>query len=170
MEGEGGQIAAEPGAGAIALPGTLLHEVFQHARECYPEEACGLLLGPSGARPVRIERCTNVQNNRKLSGQSDLDARHGYWIDEGELMRCLKRAEREGHEILVIYHSHVDTGAYFSATDAEQALGPDGRPLYPGVLQLVVGVDEHGVREAAGFTWSAEQSRFVGHAIREVRA
>ncbi len=155
---------------AIPLPSALLHEVFQHARECYPEEACGLLLGPPGATPVRIERCTNVQNNRKQAGKSELDARHGYWIDEGELMRCLKQAEREGHEIRIIYHSHVDTGAYFSATDVEQALGPDDQPLYPGVLQLVVGVDESGVREVAGFTWSAEQSRFVGHAIQEVLA
>lgn len=155
----------DPEQSAVALPRALLHEVFQHAIECYPEEACGLLLGPPGSEPETIERCTNVQTRRKLRGESDLDAHEGYWIDEGELLRAIKRAEREGREIRVIYHSHVDAGAYFSRADMEGALGPHGQPNYPGAIQLVLSVHEDGVRDAVAFVWTDE--RFVGRALQE---
>ena len=158
----------DPERPAVALPRALLHEVFQHARECYPEEACGLLLGPPSAEPETIERCTNVQTRRKLRGESDLDAQHGYWIDESELLRAIKRSEREGNEIRAIYHSHIDTGAYFSRADLEGALGPLGQPSYPLAIQLVISVHEDGVRDAAAFVWT--DGRFVGRALQETGA
>ena len=88
----------DPALPGVPVPRELIHELFQHARECYPEEACGLLVGPRGGPPVRIERCTNVQTRRKLQGESQLDARHGYWMDERELLRALQTTEQEGHE------------------------------------------------------------------------
>lgn len=156
---------ADPEQPGVAMPRSLLHEVFQHAIECYPEEACGLLLGPAAAEPQTIERCTNVQRRRKLSGDSELDAGHGYWIDETELLRAIQRAEREGTEIRVIYHSHVDTGAYFSRADLEGAIGPHGEPNYPGAIQLVLSVHDDGVRDAAAFIWT--DGRFVGRVLQE---
>ena len=159
---------ADPDLPSMGLPAELLLEVYQHARECYPEEACGLLVGPKGGPPARIERCHNVQDRRKLLGESELDARHGYWIDEKELMLALQRAEREGQALQVVYHSHVDTGAYFSHADLVAALGPEGLPLWPGVAQLVVAVYHEGVRDAAYFTWDEEARRFVGRAVAQV--
>lgn len=159
---------ADPERPPAELPSVLVHEIFLHSRECYPEEACGLLLGPPGGPPTRIERCTNVQTRRKLDGLSELDARHGYWIDERELLRALRRAEEEGSSLLVIYHSHVDTEAYFSETDRDAALGPDGRPLWPGVAQLVLSVYEDGVRDMACFVWAEDVRGFVGQAVRQV--
>ncbi len=147
------------------LPAELLREVYQHARECYPEEACGLLVGPRGAAPRRIERCTNVQRRRKLAGESELDAHEGYWIDERELLQALRRAEQEGDVLRVIYHSHVDTGAYFSHADQAAALGPGDTPLWPGVAQLVVSVYESGVRDAAYFDWDEPLHAFRGHSV-----
>jgi proteasome lid subunit RPN8/RPN11 len=158
----------EPGVAAIPLARELIYEVFQHSRECYPEEACGLLLGPEGGPSNRIARCTNVQTRRKLAGESDLDARHGYWIDERELVEVLRRAGEEGDALLWIYHSHVDTGPYFSHTDLDSALGPDGTPLWPGVGQLVISVYEDGVRDVAGYVWDDASAAFHGRAVQEV--
>ena len=39
----------------------------------------------------------------------------------------------------VIYHSHVDAGAYFSETDRRQAL-VGGEPAYPGAVYVVTSV------------------------------
>ena len=149
-----------------ALPRELLVEVFQHARECYPEECCGLLTGADGESPTRVVRCTNVQSTRVARGESDLDARRAFWIDEQELLNALRGAEQRGERLVVVYHSHVDTAAYLSHTDLEGALGPDGRPLYPGAAQLVVSVQESGVLGAALFEWDEASRRFQGRAVR----
>ena len=61
----------------------------------------------------------------------------------------------------VIYHSHPNGRAYFSPTDQKMATSPWGDgPAYP-VQQLVVGVDQHRVVEAALFAWSDEDRGFV---------
>jgi proteasome lid subunit RPN8/RPN11 len=158
---------ANPGVPPARLPRRLMAEVFGHARECYPDECCGLLVGPPGGSPEQVVRCTNVQNTRYSSGESKLDARHGFWINEIEIIRALREAERLGHELLAVYHSHVDADAYFSRTDEEAALGPDGRPLWPGAAHLVVSVRGGLVRGAALFEWRELEGRFVGRALRE---
>ena len=151
---------------AVQLSREVLLEVFQHARECYPEECCGLLTGADPELPARVVRCSNVQSTRVARGESDLDARRAYFIDEQELLNALRGAEQRGERLVVIYHSHVDTAAYLSFTDLEGALGPDGRPLYPGVAQLVVSVQESGVLGAALFAWDDASRRFLGRAVR----
>ncbi len=152
--------------GPAVLPRDLLHEVFQHARECYPEECCGLLTGTDRATPVRVIRCSNVQSARVARGESDLDASRAFWIDEQELLNALRGAEQRGERLVVIYHSHVDTAAYLSFTDLEGALGPDGRPIYAGAAQLVISVGESGVQGAALFDWDESAQRFRGRAVR----
>ena len=148
------------------LPRELVLEVFQHARECYPEECCGLLLGTDVQGALRVLRCANVQNARAARGESDLDARRAFWIDEQELLLALRDADQRGERLVAVYHSHVDTEAYLSFTDLAGAIGPDGSPLYPGAHQLVVSVQESGVRSAALFTWDAAAQRFRGRALR----
>jgi proteasome lid subunit RPN8/RPN11 len=106
-----------------------------------------------------------VQRRRKLAGESDLDAHDGYCIDERELLQALRRAEQQGEVLRVIYHSHVDTGAYFSHADSAAALGPHGAPLWPGVAQLVVSVYESGVRDAAYFEWDEDVRVFRGRSV-----
>ncbi len=145
----------------------LLAEVFAHARECYPEECCGLMLGPPQGEPERVVRCTNVQNTRFSKGESHLDAAHGFWIDEQELQHALLSAEERGEILRVIYHSHVNTEAYLSHTDVEASLGTDGAPLWSGVAQLVVSVGDHRVKDAAVFKWDSENATYIGRFARE---
>ena len=158
--------ASDPDAEPAELPRELLLEVFQHARECYPEECCGLLTGTDAQGPLHVVRCTNVQSQRVARGESNLDASRAFWIDEQELLNALRAAEASGEKLLVIYHSHVDTAAYLSHTDVAGALGPDGEPLYPGSAQLVVSVRESGVGEAALFAWDPAQRAFRGRPAR----
>lgn len=153
---------SDPTAPPAELPRELLLEVFQHARECYPEECCGLLLGTDERGPLHVVRCTNVQSQRVARGESNLDASRAFWIDEQELLHALRAAESSGEKLLVIYHSHVDTAAYLSHTDVAGALDPAGEPLYPGSAQLVVAVHDSGVAEAALFEWDASEKVFRG--------
>jgi len=156
----------DPELDPAQLPRELLLEVFQHARECYPEECCGLLTGTDSAGPLHVVRCTNVQSQRVARGESNLDASRAFWIDEQELFHALRAAESAGERLMCIYHSHVDAAAYLSHTDVAGALGPDGEPLYSGASQLVVSVRDSGVDGAALFVWDAESKSFRGRAAR----
>ena len=83
----------DPTAPAYVLPRALAAEVYQHARECYPEECCGLLLARPGAPAHRIVRCTNVQGTRAAAGGKavraarDVSASGPAAADSGELRR-----------------------------------------------------------------------------------
>jgi hypothetical protein len=60
----------------------------------------------------------------------------------------------------VIYHSHVDAGAYFSPTDRQQAL-IGGEPTYPGATYLVTSVMGGQVDAVAGFRWNEREREFA---------
>jgi proteasome lid subunit RPN8/RPN11 len=145
----------------------VLLEVYEHARECYPEECCGVLVGPRGEAPRRAYRCTNVQNRLYAAGKSTLDARHGFWIDETDLMTVTREAEEAGEQVMAVYHSHVDTGAYLSQADVRGALGPGGEPLWPAIGYLVVSVQGGTVRGAGYFEWDEGEGAFVGRPVQE---
>ncbi len=150
----------------VELPRDLATELFSHARECYPEECCGILTGPPDAPPERLVRCTNVQSQRLAQGESDLDATQAFWIDELELLQALREAESRGHTLRAVYHSHIDKAAYLSHTDLRGAIGPEGTPLWPGASQLVVSVSAGQVSEAAIYQWDAAERRFEGRLVK----
>ncbi|MCE2392418.1 MAG: M67 family metallopeptidase [Proteobacteria bacterium] len=155
----------DPGQGEVRLPRELMLEIYGHARECHPEECCGVVVGRPDPAGWRAVRCSNVQNARRAQGDSDLDARHAFWIDERELLEALKRAEGRGEQLRAIYHSHVDTAAYLSHEDLRGALGANGQPQWPGTAQIVVSVWEDGVRGAGWFAWDDAGERYRGRPI-----
>jgi proteasome lid subunit RPN8/RPN11 len=158
----------EPELPALELPRALILELYGHARECYPEECCGLVVGRESHTDWRAVRCSNVQNARKAQGESELAAGEAFWIDEGELLAALRAAEAAGESMQAIYHSHADTAAYLSHIDVRNATGATGRPLWPGLAHVVVSVFEDGAREAGWFEWDEVAGRFRGRRIREV--
>jgi proteasome lid subunit RPN8/RPN11 len=60
----------------------------------------------------------------------------------------------------VIYHSHIDAGAYFSETDRRNAL-IDGQPAYPGTTYVVVAVDIGRAGAARAYRWADDRVDFV---------
>lgn len=140
------------------IPRPVLDAVYAHAREGYPEEVCGLILGARDGAPDEARRCENRQN--ALHAEDPVafprDARTAYNLGPKDLF-FLDKSLRSARPVRIIYHSHVDVGAYFSAED-ERAAAPDGELLYP-VDYLVVDVRADGVRGARLFRFS--DGRFV---------
>jgi len=89
--------------------------IHAQAVEEYPFESCGVILARGSER--RLLRCRNAQN--ELHARDPVrytrDARTAYYIDPKDLLR-IGELERQGFDVAVIYHSHVDAGAYFSET------------------------------------------------------
>ena len=65
-----------------------------------------------------------------------------------------------------IYHSHIDAGAYFSATDKRNAL-INGEPAYPEAVYVVVSVVEGKVVDAQAFVWAPTTRDFVAVALAQ---
>jgi adenylyltransferase/sulfurtransferase len=138
------------------LPRAVLDEIYAHARAGYPEEVCGLIIGDGATAEVR--RCENRQNALHAEDPEHFprDARTAYNLGPKDLF-FLDKSLRSDRPVTVIYHSHVEVGAYFSDEDV-RAAAPDGELLYP-VDYIVVDVRKDGVHGARRFRF--EDGKFV---------
>jgi adenylyltransferase/sulfurtransferase len=127
------------------LPRAVLDDIYAHARAGYPEEVCGLIIAGD-----EVRRCENRQNALHAEDPVHFprDARTAYNLGPKDLF-FLDKSLRSARPVTIIYHSHVEVGAYFSDEDA-RAAAPDGELLYP-VEYLVVDVRADGVRGSALF-------------------
>jgi adenylyltransferase/sulfurtransferase len=136
-----------------SLPRPVLDEIYRHAREGYPEEVCGLVIADD-----EVRRCENRQNALHAEDPEHFprDARTAYNLGAKDLF-FLDKSLKSARRVTLIYHSHVDVGAYFSDEDA-RAAAPDGELLYP-VDYLVVNAGPTGIRGCKRFRF--QEGRFV---------
>ncbi len=138
----------------------LLLEVFAQARAAYPAECCGWLSGPRSKPVTQLRPCANAQADGGTGAVADRSEEAAYVIAGDDLIALSKSIDSES-PAQVIYHSHPNGRAYFSDTDRAVATSPWGDgPSYP-VTQLVVGLDQDRVVEAALFGWSDDVGGFV---------
>jgi proteasome lid subunit RPN8/RPN11 len=107
----------------FALSSALLTQIYRHCIAGYPDEACGILMGPLDGAATQVAPCTNIQNDLHKSDPAAYprDARTAYLIDPKDLFRLTREARDQGGEFKAIFHSHADVGAYFSDEDQRQA-------------------------------------------------
>jgi proteasome lid subunit RPN8/RPN11 len=103
-----------------------LKEIYAHAKEIYPHECCGFLLGQfdEGGLVRQVRRATN-QNTERTDR---------FMISAEEFAKTQFVADETGWEIIGIYHSHPDWPAIPSQTDMESA--------WEGVYYLIASVHE----------------------------
>ncbi|MFQ6026420.1 MAG: Mov34/MPN/PAD-1 family protein [Dehalococcoidia bacterium] len=144
----------------LEIPRELLEEVYQEARQSFPAECCGWLSGKKDSQVVSaVRRCENVQESNPLTIAADRGAERAYNFSVSDIYELDQSLEGD-NPAQVIYHSHPNGQAYFSPTDIQVASPWGDGPAYP-VQQLVVGVTEQRVVEAALFAWSDEANEFV---------
>jgi [CysO sulfur-carrier protein]-S-L-cysteine hydrolase len=148
--------------GRVALTPEEYVRVEAQAAAEYPGECCGVVL-TRGDRPADrlLLPCRNIQNElrQKDPARHPRDARTAYYIDPKDLL-TIGRREAEGYRVATIYHSHIDTGAYFSETDKRNAL-VDGEPAYPDAVYVVVSVLAGRPSTANAFAWDPERRDFL---------
>jgi len=158
--------ATAPNASLPALLPQVLTEIYAHARETYPEECCGFLIGPRDNAGVdEVRRCVNEQNRYHALDPARFPrtARIAYYLG-GKDLRFLMQSLETPRPVKIIYHSHIDVGSYFSAEDIRAALGrePDdtAEPLYP-VDHIVIDAQADHIRGAKMFRWDQHQRAFM---------
>ncbi|MEI7619879.1 MAG: M67 family metallopeptidase [Actinomycetota bacterium] len=98
----------------LAVSHSAFAGMIAQAYDCYPEEACGLLIGrPGSNNVVRFVACANTTQSGKV-----------YTIEPKAMLRAEREAEAEGMEIIGVMHSHTHTEPYPSQTDVNQAVDP----------------------------------------------
>ncbi len=108
---------------------TVLQQIGAHAISCYPEEACGLLVGTSATNTVlEFHSCVNVARSARV-----------YTLDPLQHLRTERDAESRGLEVIGVMHSHTHTEAFPSSTDIGQAPDPAWNYM---IVTLMRGVAE----------------------------
>jgi [CysO sulfur-carrier protein]-S-L-cysteine hydrolase len=139
MSGERGWIEGE-----LQLPAAVLQELHAHALECYPNECCGFIAGPA-SEPKQLSKAAREVNEADKFHKLDpvtfpRTARTYFKINELRAARAFEQGDKSAEPIKVIYHSHCDAGAYFSAEDAA-TFANDGTLMWPCAF-IVVSVVE----------------------------
>lgn len=164
----------------VKVSRALIDEIEQASREAYAgglamdgghegEEACGVLFGPAGDLVCDAqERLPNMANKFHAMDPEGYPrtGRTYFLVDPLKFSKKVREGESNGRPMKVLWHSHLDCGAYFSETDAQTALAGGDEPSYD-LAFLVVSVRGDGkgggahVDDRRLFVWDGEKKTFV---------
>ena len=156
--------------GKLTISKATLDRVDEEARAAYArdEEACGLLLGPAAAdaeKALFVDEAVPFENRANKLHKLDPETyprtgRMYFDIDPMKFGRAVEAGEGNGRPVKVLYHSHLDVGAYFSETDASAATMGGDAPTYD-LAYLVTSVRAGAVDDRKLFIWDPEAKKFV---------
>ena len=152
--------------GDLVIARDVLEKVFDEARRAYAkdEESCGFLVGPRDPASA-LDAIVPMINRANALHALDPEAyprtgRMYFDIDSMKFEKAIRAGEQSGRPVKVLYHSHLDVGAYFSDTDASVAkMGADEPPF--DLAYLVTSVREGKVDAHKLFVWDATSRSFV---------
>ncbi len=135
------------------LSGGVLRAIYAHADEGYPEEVCGLVFAERAAHGYPHAAASRCENRARAP-------RTAFELSVADLV-VLDESLRTPRPARIVYHSHVEVGAYLSGQD-RAAAAPNGASLYP--------VDHLVVDARAGGARGARLYRFIGGTFVEIAA
>jgi proteasome lid subunit RPN8/RPN11 len=106
--------------------------MVSHARQTYPNECCGAMLGSIGATEKIVRAAMPLEN------AFDGVQAARYELRPQDLLAADKAAHQRHMDLIGIYHSHPDCGAYFSKTDLQNSC-----PWYSFVVLSIQNGDFH---------------------------
>ena len=156
--------------GKLRLSKAVLDRIDEEARAAYArdEESCGLLLGPApgdGDSALLVDEAVPFENRANKLHALDPDTyprtgRMYFDIDPMKFGRAVEAGEKNGRPVKVLYHSHLDVGAYFSDTDAQAATMGGDAPTYD-LAYLVTSIRAGAVDDRKLFIWDPDAKKFV---------
>ena len=99
----------------IRIENEAWQSMVKHAREAYPNECCGAMLGSTDGETK------NVKVGMVLENAFEGAQAARYELRPEDLLAADKAAREKGMDLIGIYHSHPDCDAYFSKTDLQNS-------------------------------------------------
>jgi proteasome lid subunit RPN8/RPN11 len=151
-------------SGNLRISRAVIERVEEEARAAYgrDEESCGLLLGPAGDA-LLVDEIVPMENRANKLHKLDPETyprtgRMYFDLDPLKFERSVRAGETNGRPVKVLYHSHLDVGAYFSETDAQAATMGGDAPAYD-LAYLVTSVRAGTVDDKRLFIW--DKGKFI---------
>lgn len=141
-----------------------VEQMYAQALAELPFECCGAIIGPAGediGPEDEVRPCRNVRQelHQKYPDRYPRDATHGYNMAQEDLEAILEETKDGVRVLKVFYHSHPNTGAYFSPEDQRNA---DGWNLWiPGLRFVVISAYPGEIRDIQGYRWDEPTQTFV---------
>ena len=90
-------------------------QMVAHARETYPNECCGAMLGSTDGEQKAVRIAIRLKN-----AFAGVQAAR-YELRPEDLLAADRAARDRNMDLIGIYHSHPDCDAYFSRTDLQNS-------------------------------------------------
>jgi proteasome lid subunit RPN8/RPN11 len=130
----------------LVLEDRHVNAIRRHGEADYPAEACGLIGGTvDGDRKVAVQLVPLV--NQRTDA-----ARRRYEIDPESFRRAQQKLDRDGLDVIGVYHSHPDHPPTPSAYDREHA--------WPWLSYVIVGVNSGRADQLKSWTLSDDRTVF----------
>jgi proteasome lid subunit RPN8/RPN11 len=119
--------------GSLLIKQPIYGKMVTHVRNAYPLEACGMLAG-NDEIATEIYQVDNI-----------LKSPYAYEMEPKQQLQAMLQIERQGQQLLAIYHSHPHGPPEPSTTDVAKA-------FYPETLQLIVSLRNPAAPVVRAFT------------------
>jgi len=139
----------QPPGPPLALPAETRADIRAHGIAAYPDECCGVLLGPRDGSVAEVWR---------LDNSTDLERRRRFLIGPDDYRRAEARAAARDLQIVGFYHSHPDHPAEPSAFDLAHA--------WPNLSYAIVSIREGAPRELRSWRLRPDRSGYDEESIR----
>lgn len=137
----------------LELSSLLLAEIQAHGAQAYPEEGAGFLLGRAEGERKRVLSILPRPNAREQA------ARHNrYLLTAQDYLQAEQEAERQGLDLLGVFHSHPDHPNRPSEFDREWAM--------PWFSYLITSVYQGQAGESRCWLLNEDRSAFTEEEIR----
>ncbi len=147
----------------IQISEYVLKQISLHAEREYPNEACGMIIGPIGKEnAIGVFPIRNLQDelHAKDPEKYSRTAKTAYYMDPEQQKIVEKEAASKNFDLKAVYHSHPDHEVYFSEEDRLMA-APWGEPNHPHVSWIVISVKQGQAVGASEFFWEDEKKDYV---------
>jgi proteasome lid subunit RPN8/RPN11 len=140
------------GAAAVTYPPEVVARIAALCEADPAREVCGFVVRRGAA--LEVVPVANVADRYHAADPARFPrtSRDSYLMDPKTQLRLQRELEAWGGEVVAVWHSHVEVGAYFSEKDRADAVA-EGVQIVPGAEYLVVGVRGGRVTEAKRFRW-----------------
>jgi len=99
----------------LRIHADLVAKILEQSRVEYPDECCGVILGPEGSdNPLELKPMINAAHSPTF-----------YEFDSKDLLSLYLELDEKSKEIVFVYHSHTENEAYPSRTDIAYASEPN---------------------------------------------